>query len=246
MFWAQDEQGGRVYASKDTDRNIKYCCPTCKGEVRLRAGTVNSPHFYHIDSCADGWSYEDMSEWHIAWQNLFPKENREVVIVHPETGEKHRADVGVYRTVIEFQHSEISESEFWRRNDFYTSLGLKVVWIFDVIELTGDSIWGNSGRLQLEDEWHKSWGDGGKYRWKNPWRFLRGFLPQDEKDIDIFICFSSLGENPKDKYADACIERIAWVNPDFNPVWGKFRTSYNVTNYYELKNWLEKRYKKLL
>jgi hypothetical protein len=240
MQWAIDENGCRVYASKNTDRNKKWYCPICRGEVRLRAGSINVPHFAHIDSCTDDWNYEPMSEWHIAWQNLFPKGNREVVVTHPETGEKHRADVGVYGTVIEFQHSPISESEFWRRNNFYTSVGYKVVWIFDMIDLS-DGLLNEDERLCCIDDWDKPWGSGGKFRWKNPWRFLGGFLPQDEKEIDIFFSLAPLGENPKDREA-SYLERVTWVNPDFSPLWGWFYTSYNILNYSDLMDWLKKRY----
>ena len=110
MFIAINEDGKRVYASKDLPRDIRYFCPVCKGEVRLRAGSLNATHFAHIElqDCADDFTH-DMSEWHKAWQMLFPLGNREVVITHEN--ETHRADVLCYGTVIEFQHS-ILESTF--------------------------------------------------------------------------------------------------------------------------------------
>ena len=130
MFVALDEFGNRIYATETTSKGIKYFCPICKGEVRLRVGSLNTPHFAHISrlDCADDF-ISDMSEWHREWQMLFPERNREVVITYEN--EIHRADVLCYGTVIEFQHSPISEDEFWRRNDFYTSAGYKVVWIFE-------------------------------------------------------------------------------------------------------------------
>ena len=247
MFWALDENSCRIYASTDISSDKKYFCPICKQQVRLRSAkedNLNSPHFFHVERCADDWNYEPMSEWHISWQNLFPKGNREIVIENPKTKERHRADVGVYGTIIEFQHSPISEHEFWKRNNFYTSIGYKVVWVFDMTELTRDSIWGSTTRLHLEGEWHKEWGGGGKYRWKNPWRFLGGFVPQQEKNIDIFICYGPLSETPKAEDADGCIERVTWVNPDFTPAWGRFHTSYNIINYSELLAWLKNRWEK--
>lgn len=241
MFVATNQFGKRVFAHKDLSRDTAYYCPICNSEVRLRAGDHNEPHFAHIHSCTDDFTY-DMSEWHRTWQELFPLKNREVVIRYGN--EVHRADVLCYGTVIEFQHSPISEDEFTRRNNFYTAAGYKVVWIFDTTDLTGGTIWGDSGRMQLIDEWHKPWGDGGKYRWKNPMRCLRNFLPQEEKQIDIFIAFGELGDEPKKLEADACMERVTWVNPNFEPAWGQFHTSYQCCNYAEFLNWLEARWKK--
>ena len=51
-----------------------------------------------------------------------------------KNGEKHRADVFINDTVLEFQHSELSYDEFYERNEFYNSLGYDVEWIFDVQE----------------------------------------------------------------------------------------------------------------
>lgn len=44
---------------------------------------------------------------------------------------KHRADVVVGKTVIEFQHSNISPEIFQKRSRFYIELGYKVIWVFD-------------------------------------------------------------------------------------------------------------------
>lgn len=146
MFVALNDSKERVFADRLLPKDEQYSCPVCGGEVRLRAGDINAPHFAHITPCTDDFTH-DMSDWHRAWQELFPLKNREVVISHD--GETHRADVRCYGTVIEFQHSPISESEFMRRNRFYTSAGLKVVWIFDLIDVFGERMW-------CEDDWENN------------------------------------------------------------------------------------------
>lgn len=243
MLFALDKGGNRVYASENTERNKEYFCPVCQGAVRLRAGSVNVPHFAHVDLgvCVDDFS-NDMSEWHREWQMLFPEKNREVVITHD--GESHRADVLCYGTVIEFQHSPISEVEFWRRNEFYTSAGYKVVWIFDVVDLFCDWDFFVGGKTICCFDEHDYGSGGGKFRWKRAWRFLANFLPQEEKNITIFFNFIEMKEiqSPKSADADGYIERIAWVKPDNNPAWSYFHTSYDVTNYYGLLEWLRKRW----
>lgn len=236
MFVAIDEQNNRVMADKAIKGN-KYFCPICYGEVRLKADReecLNATHFAHVclENCDEFSS--DMSEWHREWQMLFPERNREYILSYEN--EKHRADIVCYRTVIEFQHSSISETEFWKRNDFYTAAGYRVVWIFDVIDVYNDD------RMTCVDEWDNKYGKGGTYQWKHPWRFLGGFLPQNEKNIDIFFQIVPIGDDPKSEEAVCCMERVTWVNPNYKTVWGSFRTSYEVTNYSELISWLKKRW----
>lgn len=234
MFVAINEERQRVYASKYLERDREYLCPICDGRVRLRVGDINAPHFAHISSCTDDFT-QDMSDWHREWQELFPHKNREVVI--SGNTEAHRADVLCFGTVIEFQHSPISAGEFHRRNEFYTTAGYKVVWIFDLIDVY------SSKRLCCDEEWERGWDNGGKFRWKYPWQFLCDFLPQNEPNVDVFFQLLPFEGDPKD--ADSSyMERVAWVNPNYKTNWGRFHSSYKVTNFAELLNWLETRWRK--
>lgn len=74
----------------------------------------------------DPW-WENETEWHREWKNLFPESCREVVHVAPD-GEIHRADIrtptGIY---IEVQHSSMTDAERRSREAFYGNL----VWIID-------------------------------------------------------------------------------------------------------------------
>ena len=235
MFVAINDAKERVFANKSLPKEGKYFCPVCGGQVRLRVGDTNAPHFAHITPCTDDFT-SDMSDWHREWQELFPMGNREVVISHD--GESHRADVRCYGTVIEFQHSPISEAEFMRRNRFYTSAGLQVVWIFDLIDVY------TSKRMRCEDEWGNQWSRGGEFRWNYPWRFLSNFSPQDEKNVHIFFQLAPFGNDPKSSDELAYMEKVFWVNPNYKTIWGEFRTSYNICNYAELVEWLKMRWEK--
>lgn len=110
----------------------KYFCPICGEPLIIRAenSLAVSKHFAHKKGtqCLDDWSY-DMSEWHKSWQDKFPEECREVII--EKNGIKHRADILINNTVIEFQHSPITNQEILKRNEFYLSCGYRVVWVFD-------------------------------------------------------------------------------------------------------------------
>ena len=123
----------------DAPSNDDYFCPFCKAPLDIRRGDIRRHHFaharYHL--CSDTWSRdrnENDSTWHKQWQERFPIDNQEIPL---QLGEiKHRADVMVDRTVLEFQHSQLSPEKFSDRNAFYAGLGHKVIWIFDCMGVT--------------------------------------------------------------------------------------------------------------
>lgn len=132
MLFALDNEGNKIYIDS-TKMSEEYFCPCCGSKMIIKMGDIRVHHFAHpIDQiCKDTWHY-DMTEWHYDWQNKFPKNNQEVV--KEFNGEKHRADVLIEeaKVVFEFQHSPLSPKEFEERNNFYTRLGYKVIWVFDV------------------------------------------------------------------------------------------------------------------
>lgn len=130
MFIAKDKEGNNI-TIEEAVRGGEYFCPICDGAVIVKAKGSEAvrEHFAHKNKTeCDSWNY-DMSEWHRAWQNFFPKECQEVIV--QKDGIKHRADVLINNTVIEFQHSPITAEEIAERNRFYTECGHKVVWVFD-------------------------------------------------------------------------------------------------------------------
>ncbi len=130
MFVANDQEGKRI-TIEDAVQGGAYFCPVCGGAliVKAKESEAVKEHFAHKSRrLCDSWNY-DMSEWHRTWQRFFPEECQEVVVQNGE--EKHRADVLINNTVIEFQHSPISAEEIADRNRFYISCGYNVVWVFD-------------------------------------------------------------------------------------------------------------------
>ena len=124
MFYAIDNEGNRTHIDQ-AEREKEYFCPICGGKLIQRRGQKKVHHFAHAVACTDSWHYEEMSEWHRAWQERYPEECREVVIGN------HRADILINGTVIEFQHSPMSEADFEERSSFYTGEGFKLIWLFD-------------------------------------------------------------------------------------------------------------------
>lgn len=152
MFIALNANGERVSIENATQDN-KYYCPICGELLTIRA--INSlaikTHFAHKRGtiCYDDWTH-DMSEWHLSWQKQFPEQYREVVI--DQNGIKHRADICINNTVIEFQHSPITGEEISKRNDFYLSCGYQVVWVFDATNQIKNCLDGSIDPMQCRDD----------------------------------------------------------------------------------------------
>ena len=161
MQFANNENGLRTYIG-EADEAAQYYCPYCDAPMTQRRGQINIPHFAHMKGhlCTDSWRYEEMSEWHLSWQQFYPLENQEVPVVN-DLG-RHRADVLINGTVVEFQHSPMSTEEFQERNAFYTACGYRVVWLFDARDAYQSNL--------TVDEYAAN-----VYRWKHPPKTLTGF-----------------------------------------------------------------------
>lgn len=111
---------------KEPSPGLKGLCPGCGNAVIAKCGMIKIHHWAHqsrID--CDRW-WEPMTEWHLEWQNKFPKAWRERIFRDQQTGEFHRADVHTPKGLtIEFQHSPLSSQELNSRNTFYK----KIIWV---------------------------------------------------------------------------------------------------------------------
>lgn len=200
MEYALDKSGNRVSAIH-ADNKQQYYCPVCNGQVIVKnQGKIKSSHFAHRDSytCTDTWHY-DMSEWHMNMQSYFDEQYREVVCT--ANGKTHRADILRDGVVIELQHSAISAEEYCDRNEFYHTLGYKVVWVFDVSEEF------HNGTLYYEDT-----NDGrNQMRWKYPKQVLQ--LSPSISDYDKeFALFFWIDEENTD---DGCyLDKVIWSTKD--------------------------------
>ena len=141
MLFANDYNDNRVHIY-ETHSNQEYYCPYCGAPLITKKGDIRQHHFAHKKShiCSDTWAHKDsksggydVSSWHNDWQSLFPKENQEVKLCLGET--KHRADVLIGHTVIEFQNSVMPVKAFDDRNNFYFNLGYIVIWLFNLSDL---------------------------------------------------------------------------------------------------------------
>ena len=196
MFIAIDDKTGQFVDAAIVEKsNSTYHCPLCNMKVILKKGKVKCSHFAHEkgEDCDSDFKTPDMSEWHRTRQSLFPESCQEVVIKDNQTGEKHRADVMLYnKYIIEFQHSKIGAEEFERRNMFYDRCGYKVIWVFDLSEVSH----------RLEPWYYKN---GTKYKWKYPWHIWDNW---DLSDGDLIILIELENHTREELYKKRCWERV--------------------------------------
>lgn len=107
--------------------NGRGICPVCESEVIAKCGSFVVHHWAHApNQKCDPW-WENETAWHRDWKNKFPAECREIIHFAID-GEIHRADIKTTTgIVIEFQHSQLSDSERLSREVFYRNL----VWVID-------------------------------------------------------------------------------------------------------------------
>ena len=178
MYYAVDSDHNRVSA-EEAVKGTQYFCTTCGSEVIAKTRAEHRiAHFAHKNAGdCDSWQHE-MSDWHREWQEQFPLENREVDV--RTENEIHRADVKIGNTVVEFQHSPMTEAEFQVRNDFYNQCGCKVIWLFDATE---DA---RNGKLVLSEARHFS--DSDDVRWKYGRQTFRNFSSEDNLGrVEVFL-----------------------------------------------------------
>lgn len=119
MFYAWIDGEKRAPLAKGE----RTTCRDCGGVLTSVLPVENKPHWRHKAGDCDPWS-EPEGPWHLGWKEHFDMSCREIALRDLDTGELHRADVLVGRgtsraTVLELQHSSISEDERTAREAFY-------------------------------------------------------------------------------------------------------------------------------
>lgn len=161
MLPAVDSSGNRIAPIKG-GRGI---CPGCGGEMIAKCGDTNVHHWAHLrDKDCDTWR-EDVTDWHLAWQECFPEECREVWVGR---NREHRADVKGRGKVLEVQRSSISPAEIQEREQFYGDMA----WM-----LCGEDFDGRFTMRPCNDE--------DEIRFTFKWKRMRRCWLAAEKDIYI-------------------------------------------------------------
>src|SRR3569623_52734 len=110
-------------------------CRDCGGLLTAVIPVENAFHWRLKAGDCDRWS-EPEGPWHLGWKELFDMSCREIALRDPATEELHRADVlvgnGTPRaTVLELQHSPISQDECNERESFYQR-GHRMLWFVHI------------------------------------------------------------------------------------------------------------------
>lgn len=113
----------------------KTVCLDCGGTLTSVVPFENVPHWRHKGGDCDPWS-EPEGPWHLGWKEKFDVSSREINLKDATTGILHRADIlcgaGTGRaTVLELQHSNISEEERIQREAFYIQ-GHRMFWLVHI------------------------------------------------------------------------------------------------------------------
>lgn len=126
MRYAYDEQNEKIEVSVSGERAR---CPDCGSVVIGKKGSFKIEHWSHkAKNECDSW-YEPITEWHLKWQNFFPKQYREISI-KKTNGKSHRADLRLNNNlVIEVQNSPINIAEIEERENFYGENNM--IWILN-------------------------------------------------------------------------------------------------------------------
>ncbi len=116
---------------------MEYFCPTCGKRLFVKHGEKKLPHFSHYpkETCIDYWKYDE-SLWANSMKKMFDVADIEKPITH--NNETHRVDTLVKgKLAMMFNTGPVSAGDFWDKNYFILSNGLKVMWVLNFIELMG-------------------------------------------------------------------------------------------------------------
>ena len=108
-------------------KGAKGICPVCGEEVLAKCGNIKAHYWSHLADSKCVYK-GNKGEWHIAWQNEFPDDWQEVLLINTENNERNLADVRTPNgLILEFQHSHIKDEEKTARELFYKSM----CWVVD-------------------------------------------------------------------------------------------------------------------
>lgn len=106
-------------------------CNCCDEIMIAKKGNRKIHHFAHKTKInCDEWYHTHKTEWHLLWQNICKDKYKEFVIKKDDV--KHIADIydETNNRIIEIQHSQISDNDISKREEFYDNM----VWIIDLID----------------------------------------------------------------------------------------------------------------
>lgn len=182
MFIAKKKESVDLVKADVAVKTTVYVCPGCEGEVQVKQGTINTPHFSHVtlrdcQSLAEGESSDHLlGKLQLAdfFESIGGTVELEVWL--PEI--KQRPDLVVtfdnVKIAVEFQCAPITAQRVSERTRGFESLGMDVVWVLGPTyqqKKLQQATWAKfarirGGRLQVAF-WHAK---GNRVEWREWWR----------------------------------------------------------------------------
>lgn len=145
MLLAFDENN-KIISSEDALKEkdgikLTYYCPSCGGELILRKGLINMPHFAHTNdetSCMykQGGESATHDAMKIMVKKIVEKWNNPSVSEYEYRISNNIADVyfeiNGKKIAVECVHKHTDISEFRRKNEEYYHRGVYVLWVFNL------------------------------------------------------------------------------------------------------------------
>ena len=172
----------QIQTRTEASPGAKGLCIACKAEMIPKCGDHRIHHWAHkkkSSKCDEWWETE--TEWHRNWNNQFPVEWQESVIVDEDDGTKHIADVKTANNlVIEFQHSYINQHDQQKREKFYSKNG-GMLWVVDGTRLETD--------YEKFSQNQPNWFEQPINQFISGWSFLNVTFPKNWRNRPVLVAF---------------------------------------------------------
>lgn len=209
------------------EKGEKTVCPDCGGILTSVIPVENVKHWRHKAGDCDNWS-EPEGQWHLSWKEHFDFDFREVCLIDEVSGERHRADIfcasGTSQsTVLELQHSSISEEERIARELFY-SRNNQMFWLVHVHSETSFNEFGFEAGLSLSSETEyagrkfmiATWA-GSSYQFIEKWKRSNVNVFFDWKGYVFYLANNKIsnkigGPFERGKFAVCALSKLDFIN----------------------------------
>jgi len=185
----------------------QYFCVRCGREVTISKKKFGIKSYAHSRGQSCLTDKNPFSDWHDKWKEKFPAEFREIPASN-SSGDSRRADVLMGGYVLEFQSSRMASKEFDARNKFWTGLGYKIIWIFNLFDVKEvDKAYRRN--LYKDSAWSAGDASGFRWRWLSHYKTFENFFPQRDKNVILLFQTHDLYSKSPDGHSKI-FHRVVW------------------------------------
>ena len=139
MIIAKTKDKNSLIKASEASRNTTYICPGCLGDVILKRGEINQPHFAHVNNndCSDfaeNESFDHLKAKLDLYNQLVANGFKDIQLEKVIPRIKQRPDVFLklengHKIAFELQFSPISLTRLRQRTSNYQMAGIQVFWL---------------------------------------------------------------------------------------------------------------------